>query len=195
MSSNEPEVGDETHAPGIIRPGPDAEGPLDVAADARRKKERAPTLSERHEARVESYIAELRGDKQNLQMEVRSLRTVEIHHLREDVRWLENLISWQSQALTRLQTSYEWAITFNWLSSALVAIGGGIVSLAAFISLQPATQKMVASTGFVGLLIGVGIQLVVSYRGSRVLFRNSGPPSDISRPSPNPQRGSTTAPP
>src|SRR5271170_2700917 len=110
MASTESEAGEGFHAPEVILPGPDSEKPFDLAAGARRKKEKLPSPSERLEARVDSYIAELKRDKVHFQSEVQRLRIYEIHHLRDDVRWLEDFASWQSQTLARLRTSYEWAI-------------------------------------------------------------------------------------
>src|SRR5580698_2165923 len=123
MATAEPEAGGKSGAPDVILPGPDAEKPLDLAAVARRKKEKLPSPSERLEARVDSYIAELKRDKLQYQEEVHRLRVHEIHHIRDDVRWLEDMASEQKQTLARLQTSYEWAISFNWLSFAIIAIG------------------------------------------------------------------------
>ncbi len=93
----------------------------------------------RYEARVDSHIAELKGDKQRLEEEVNRLRIQEIRHLREDARWLEDLASWQSQELVKTRTSYASAIAFSWLSFGLIAIGGGLVSYAAFF--HPDSQK------------------------------------------------------
>ena len=75
----------------------------------------------RYEARVDSHIAELKRDKQRLEEEVHWLRLQEIHHLREDVRWLEDLASWQRQELVKTKTSYESAIAFSWFAFALIA--------------------------------------------------------------------------
>jgi hypothetical protein len=57
MATAESEAGGKSGAPDVILPGPDAEKPLDLAAVARRKKEKLPSPSERLEARVDSYIA------------------------------------------------------------------------------------------------------------------------------------------
>jgi len=192
MPSAESEAGGQIHAPDVILPGPDAEKPLDLAAGAQRKKEKLPSPTERLEARVDSYIAELKGDKLRSQTEVHRLRIHEIHHLRDDVRWLEDLVSWQSQTLARLQTSYEWAIAFSWFSFALIAIGGCVVSYAAFIPSQSSIQQTIATLGFVSLLIGVGVQAMNSYRGTKSLLRNSHPSSGSPRPSPNPHAASGT---
>jgi hypothetical protein len=82
MTAAEQEAGGGPHAPGVIRPGPDATSPVDFAADVRRKKEKLPSATERYEARVDSYIAELKADKQRLETEIRRLHALEIHHLR-----------------------------------------------------------------------------------------------------------------
>jgi hypothetical protein len=186
MSSHESEAGDQPHAPEIIRPGPDAQPPLNVAEDAQQRKEKLPSLGVRLEARIDAHIAELKDDKQILREENHFLRFNEVAHLREDVRWLEGLVLWQREASVRLQTSYEWAIAFNWFSFALIAIGGGLVSLAAFISLKPGTRRIVAILGFTGLSIGVVMQAVISSRGTRALRLNSAPPSDSTRPRASP---------
>ena len=82
MSSSQLEPAGVAPVPDVIRPGPDAEKPLDLGADARRKKEKLPTPTERLEARVDSYIAELKGDKQRIQAEIHQVRVSEIRHLR-----------------------------------------------------------------------------------------------------------------
>jgi hypothetical protein len=192
MASTEEGAGGEPRAPEVIPPGPDAETPLDLAAKARQKREKLPPPSERLEARVDSYIAELKGDKLHFRQEVHRLRIHEIHHLRDDVRWLEDHVSWQGHALTRLQTSYEWAIAFNWFSFALIAIGGCVVSYAAFISPRSSLQQIVATAGFMDLLVGVVVQAMNSYRGTRSLLKLS-PPSTSARPRPNPQSDSAAA--
>lgn len=190
MPSAESEAGGQTPAPDVILPGPDAEKPLDLAAGAQRKKEKLPSPSERLEARVDSYIAELKGDKLRFQTEVHHLRIHEIHHLRDDIRWLEDLASWQSQTLAKLQTSYEWAIAFNWFSLALIAIGGCVVSYAAFIPSPSSIQQTIATLGFVSLLIGVGVQAMNSYRGTKSLLKISNTPAESPRPTPNPHTAS-----
>jgi hypothetical protein len=184
MAAAEPEAGGKSGAPDVILPGP----------DARRKKEKLPSPSERLEARVDSYIAELKRDKLQFQEEVHRLRIYEIHHIRDDVRWLEDLASWQSQTLARLQTSYEWAIAFNWFSFAIIAIGGCIVSYAAFIPSRSAVQQAVATLGFASLVLGVGVQAMNSYRGTKALLKHPTAPSGIPRPRPNPQSSSITSP-
>jgi hypothetical protein len=192
MASTESEAGERFPAPELTLPGPDAERPLDLAAGAQRKKEKLPSPSERLEARVDSYIAELKRDKVHFQTEVHRLRIHEIHHLRDDVRWLEDFVSWQSQTLAKLRTSYEWAIAFNWLSLALIAVGGCVVSYAAFIPSRSDIQQIIATVGFVGLLIGVGVQAMISYQGTKSLLKITGPSSVNPRPSPNPHAPSVT---
>jgi hypothetical protein len=184
MTASEQEAGGEAHAPEMIRPGQDVEKPLDLAIDAQKKRQRPPSLSERLEARVDSYIAELKGDKQQLEAEVRWLRVQEIHHLREDVRWLEDLVSWQSQELARLRTSYRSAIAFNWFSFALVVIGGCVVSYATFV--HPGMQITIATAALVGLFIGVVGQGINSWAGAGY---SAGRPSlpDRARPRPKPR--------
>lgn len=91
-----------------------------------------------------------------------------------------------TESFARLHTSYEWAIAFNWFSFALIAIGGGLVSFAAFISLEPGIQKAAAILGFTGLSIGVVMQAVISNRGTKALRLVSSPPSDSTRPRANP---------
>ena len=90
--------------------------PVDVGVGARLKKEKAPSLTERDEVRVNHQIAELQRDKQQLEKEVRRLRIREIRHLREDVRWLEDRASWQAQELVKIRTLYASAISFSWVS-------------------------------------------------------------------------------
>jgi hypothetical protein len=182
MSSIKPEAGEDPKPPEIIRPGPDAQPPENV----RPPKERPPTPTDRLEARADRHIEELRKDKQRLQDE--------IAHLRADLRWLDGLASWQRQALARLQTSYDNVIAFNWLSFALVVIGGGGVSYAALLPTQLGAQ-MVATGGFAALVIGVVVQGWNSRRGSTVVLKDSAPPSDDSRPRPYPQSHATAAPP
>jgi hypothetical protein len=187
MPSTESEAGGNPQAPDVILPGPDAERPLDLTVGAQRKKEKLPSPSERLEARVDSYIAELKGDKLHFQAEVQRLRIHEIHHLRDDVRWLEDRVSLERQTVAKLRTSYEWAIAFNWLSLALIAIGGCVVSYAAFIPSQSGIQHTIATAGFVSLLIGVGVQAMNSYQGTKSLVRNSDPSTGSPRPSANPR--------
>jgi hypothetical protein len=170
----------------VIRPGPDAEKPLDLTASIRQKREKIPTVTERLEMRVDGYLSELKQDKDRLSREVDRLRGHEIHHLRNDVRWLEERVLHESQALARLQTSYEWAIAFSWFSFALVAIGGGLVSYAAFASPHSATQQIVATMGLTSLVIGVIVQAVNSYRGGRAILSTVTPPTQYDRPSANP---------
>jgi hypothetical protein len=144
--------------------------------------------------RVDSYIAELKRDKLHFQEEVHRLRIHEIHLIRDDVRWLEDLVSEQGQTLARLQTSYEWAIAFNWFSFAIIAIGGGIVSYAAFIPSRTTVQQAVATLGFASLLLGVSVQAMNSYRGTKALLEHPTAPSASPRPRPNPQSNPITSP-
>jgi hypothetical protein len=189
MSSSEKGAAGEQPAPSVIRPGPDAEKPLDLAADARRKKEKLPSPTERLEARVDSYIAELKGDKLRFQAEVRHVRIHEIHHLRDDVRWLEERVSWQERELTKTKTSYASAIAFSWFSLALVAVGGVIVSYATFT--HPDMQLTIATAGLVGLFIGVIVQGVNSALGSWLVVWRATPAPVEMRPRPNPQWAQT----
>ena len=154
IPSAESEGASEPESPPVIRPGPNAEQPLDLAANVRRKRERIPSVSERYEIRVDGYLTELKQDKLFLRKEVDRLRLHEIHHLRNDLRWLEERVLNQTQAFARLQTSYEWAIAFSWFSFALIAVGGGLVSYAAFASSHTATQKTIATSGLIALTIG-----------------------------------------
>ena len=169
----------------MIRPGPDAEKPLDIAVDARRKRGSLPSPTERLEARVDSYIAELKDDKRRFQEEVHHVRIHEIHHLRDDVRWLEEHVSWQDRELVKTKTSYASAIAFNWFSFSLIAIGGAVVSYATFA--HPDTQLTIATAGLVGLFIGVIVQGVNSAVGSWLLIWRAAPPPVQGRPRPNPQ--------
>lgn len=82
MTAAKREVTGGVSAPEVIRPGPDVEKPLNLAADAQEKSRRPPSPTERYEARVDDHIAELKRDKQQLEEEVRRLRVQEIHHLR-----------------------------------------------------------------------------------------------------------------
>lgn len=190
MASIESEASGRLNAPEVTLPGPDAERPLDLAAGAQRKKERLPSPSERLEARVDSYIAELKGDKLHFQTEVQRLRIHGIHHLRDDVRWLEDCVSLERQVVAMLRTSYEWATAFNWLSLALIAIGGCVVSYAAFLPSQSGIQQTIATAGFVNFLIGVGVQAMNSYQGTKSLLRTSDPSTGSPRPSANPRASS-----
>ena len=191
MSSSEQEAGGEPRRPEMIVPQPDAEQPLDIAASAREKRDRPPSLTQRHEARTESYIGELKSDKLRLRNELVRLRYREIHHLRDDIRWLEESRLSQTHTLATLQTSYEWAIAFNWFSFALIAVGGGVVSYAAFVSPQSTTQQVVATLRFCSLLVGVALQAFNSFRGTRSLLRNLPAPAADTRPLANPQPDSS----
>ncbi len=187
MTAAEQEPGDAHPAPEVIRPGLDTKAPRNVANDAQGKKEKPPSITVRYEARVDSHIAELKGDKQRLEEEVNRLRIHEIRHLREDVRWLEDLASWHRQELAKTGTSYASAIAFNWLSLGLIAIGGGLISYAAFF--HPDSQKTIATAGFVGLLIGVVVQGYNSLVGTLLGIGKGSPPEPGTRPRPNPQPG------
>ena len=167
-----------------IRPGRDAETPVDLSAKVRRIKEKQPSPTERYEARVDSYIEELKRDKQRLNEEVGRLRVEEIYHLREDIRFLENLASWYGRELVRVRTLYKSAIAFNLLAFGLVAIGGGAVSYAAFF--HPQAQWTLATAGFVGLLLGVMIQGYNSWSGMSLSKPEADAPATDARPRPNP---------
>jgi hypothetical protein len=186
MSSSESEPSSPPPAPGVIRPGSDAEKPLDLGADVQRKKEKLPSPAERLEARIDSYIAELKIDKDRLQAENHQIRTFEIHHLRVDVRWLEDRLSWHERELVRTRTSYVSAIAFSWFSFALIAIGGAVVSYATFV--RPDAQLTIATAGLVSLFIGVIVQAVNSAIGSSIVVRTNAPPTVESRPLPYPGR-------
>jgi hypothetical protein len=185
MPSSEQGATEKPHAPAVIRPGPDAEKPLDLAAGAREKRAKLPSPSERLESRVDTFIDELKRDKLELQREVQRLRIQDIQHLRTDVRWLEERVISQTQAFARIQTSYEWAISFNWLSFALIAIGGGVVSYAAFVPLKSGART-VATIGLTSLVIGVFVQAINSFRGARSLARVRDLQAASARPNPNP---------
>jgi hypothetical protein len=185
MTAAEQEPGDAPHAPEVIRPGPGAKDPLNVAADAQGKKDKPPSVTVRYEVRVDSYIAELRRDKQRLEEEVQWLRIQEIHHLREDARWLEDLASWQSQELAKTRTSYASAIAFSWFSFALIAVGGCLVSYATFV--HPENQRVIATAALVGLFTGVAVQGFNSLVGTRLFLGKTDPPGAGTRPQPNPQ--------
>src|SRR6202453_4191345 len=129
MPSSEKQAGDKSHAPEEIRPGPDVEEPIDLGVKASEQRARLPTQGVRYEARMDMLLAEYKGDKTSLQAEVTRLRIQEIGHLREDVRWLEENRLGQTEALTKLQTSYESTIAFNLFSFALIVVGGAVVSL------------------------------------------------------------------
>jgi hypothetical protein len=185
MNAAEQEPGDAPHAPEVIRPEWDTKAPRNVAIDAQGKKEKPPSVTVRYEARVDSYIAELKRDKERLEEEVHRLRIQEIQHLREDVRWLEDLASWQSQELVKTRTSYASAIAFSWLSFALIAIGGGLISYATFF--HPDNQKVIATPALVGLFIGVAVQGYNSIVGARLSVGKGTPPESRTRPRPNPR--------
>jgi hypothetical protein len=186
---DEPPVGQ------VIAPPTPLPASIDVEAKVRERDKATPT--DRIEARADLHITELRVVKESLTQEVLNLRYTEIPHLREDLRWLEIRGSSLREALTTLRASYEWAISFNWFSFALVSIGGGLISYASFL---PAPQSLAeidkrttfATVALVILLIGVLIQAFVSYRGTKTLTRlpMTDMPSD--RPSPSPPRGSPT---
>jgi hypothetical protein len=171
--------------PEVIRPGPDVEKPLNVTADAQEMRRRPPSPTERYEARVDRHIADLQRAKQQLEEEIRRLRDQEIHHLREDVRWLEDFNSGQSRELVKTQTCYASAIAFNWLSFALIAIGGCVVSYATFV--HPQAQMTIATAALVGLFIGVAVQAFNSWVGTRLFLGKTEPPGADSRPRPNPR--------
>lgn len=184
MTASEQGAGGEARAPEMIHPGPDVEKPLDLAVDVQKRRQRPPSPSERLESRVDSHIAELKADKQRLREEVHRLRTQEIYHLREDVRWLEDRVDWQSQELTRTRTAYASAVAFSWFSFALVVIGGGVVSYATFV--HPGMQMTIATGALVCLFIGVVVQGINSWVGTGLLRRTSEPPGAGTRPRPNP---------
>ncbi len=176
MTTNESEDRDEAKAARVIRKGPKLEEPLRLTEDALETRRRPPSATERYEARVDSHLAELIRDKQSLQEEV--------HHLREDLRWIEDRGAWQREELARLRTSYALAIGFSWMSFALIAIGGVVVSFATF--LHPASQMTIATAALVGLFIGVGVQGYNSWMGTRLDIGKSQPPATETRPHPNP---------
>jgi hypothetical protein len=186
MPSSEKQAGDKSHAPEEIRPGPDVEEPIDLGVKASEQRARLPTQGVRYEARMDMLLAEYKGDKTSLQAEVTRLRIQEIGHLREDVRWLEENRLGQTEALTKLRTSYESTIAFNLFSFALIVVGGAVVSYAAFVSPQTATQSTVATGGFIGLVIGVLLQAVNSYHGSQTLRHTQPARADDTRPRANP---------
>ncbi|HWE35876.1 MAG TPA: hypothetical protein VG406_04830 [Isosphaeraceae bacterium] len=164
---------------------PDVSPPPDVDVEATARRRPALTAAQRAEVSAEQLITELKADKESLRAElraVRSNRSKEIPHLREDVRWLERRRASLSESLTTLKTSYEWAISFNWFSTAPIAVGGGGVSYAAFL---PAT-KTVANLSFAALLIGVILQAIVSIRGTRTLRNLPTSEEATHRPPPNP---------
>jgi hypothetical protein len=181
---DEPPVGQ------VIAPGTTPVPVLDLAATARKRASSTPT--DRIEARADLHIMELKADKESLLLELRTVRHTEMPHLREDMRWLESRESSLQISLTALLASYEWAVSFNWFSFALVGIGGGFVSYASFLPApqSPAemdTRTTVATLAVAALLIGVIVQAVTSYRGTKTLMglaKNTQPPP---RPSPNPK--------
>jgi hypothetical protein len=184
VDRNEPPLGQ------IIAPGPTSAPSIDVAAKVRKRAELTPT--DRIEARADLHITELKGDKKTLHAELQVVRYSELPHLREDIRWLEGRESSLQNSLTALQTSYGWAISFNWFSFALIAIGGCIVSYAAFLPAPKESdgigmQRFVATLALASLLIGVIVQAIVSYRGTKTLLRLSGVDNRPQRPSPNPK--------
>lgn len=189
MSSHEPEPGGED-SPGSLRPKSDAKPSVNVTKHAKRlREERRPTPTDRIEARADRHILDLQSDRKRLQGEIHRLRTLEIAHLREDLRWLEEHASSRSQAYARLKASFEYAVTFSWFSSALVTLGGAAVSLAAILPLSLGPQRLVAAVGFAGLSVGVAMQGVNSYRGTEVL-RETPSSAFPGRPHPNPDHGS-----
>lgn len=103
------------------------------------------------------------------------------------MRWLEELSSWQRQELVRTKTSYESAIAFSWFAFALIAIGGCVVSYAAFI--HPEMQQLIATVGLVGLFIGVALHIVNARVGKPHILGKADPPGVDTRPRPNPQPG------
>lgn len=184
MGAAEQEAVGVPPVPEILRPEAGAEKLVDLDAGAQRKREKPPSPTERYEARVDSYLAELKRDKQELEEEVRRLRFQEIHHLREDLRWLEDLASWQGQELVKIRTLHASAIAFSWLSFVLVIVGGGVVSYAAL--LHPAWQFTIATLGFVGLVIGVAVQGINLLVGEHLARGKTEPPGADARPRPNP---------
>ena len=123
--------------------------------------------------RVDQHIKELQQSKRKLGEELDRVRYEELTHLRNDQRWLENRLSATRSASDNLRTSYDWVIGFNWFSFALIAIGVGLVSFAAFLpdslpGIGP--PKLVAAFAFAALVIGVIVQAMISFRGSRAIF-------------------------
>jgi hypothetical protein len=177
---NEPQSGQLIAPVGIPPP------PIDVGSKARERARATPT--DRIEARADLQISELKGDKESLRSELRVVRYTEIPHLRDDVRWLEDRISSLRDELNILRTSYGWAISFSWFSFALVAIGGGLVSYASFLMDMRTT---VATLAMVALLIGVLIQAVVSYLGTRTLIKLPRVGNTPERPLPCPPESQT----
>ena len=172
----------------IISPGPSSEHVFNVEAAIEKQPKLTPW--DRSDARANQLIKELKDDKESLQNELHTVRYSEIHHLRDDVRWLESRETSLLNALTLLRTSYDWAISFNWYSVGLITIGGCFVSFAAFL---PAPQ-FVATFALAALLIGVIMQAIVSYRGTRSLMENPATSAQNQRPSPNPLRSKDTSP-
>ncbi len=178
-------------APGQVIVTTTTPAPSIDVVDAVRKRA-APSPTDRIEARADLHITELKADKERLSAELQVVRSVEISHLREDARWLEARETALLNALATLQTSYEWAISFNWFSFALIAIGGCVVSYAAFLP-PPRTpdqigiQKIVATSALVLLLVGVIVQAFVSYRGQKALTSLAKIAEPLRRPAPNPR--------
>lgn len=169
MSSSETESKPTPLAPAVIKPGPDAQPPLDLAEDAARRKQK-PSPTDRLEARADKHIDELQADKQRLQEEIKRLQTEVIVEFARTNESLRATLSQQSDYLARLETSYSWATRFNILSFICVTVGGVIVSYAAFIA--PGSllgQKLVADLGLGSLILGGLLQAVVSYYGSKSL--------------------------
>ena len=174
----------------IIAPGPTPAESINVAEKARKKAEVTPT--DRIEARADRHITDLKTSHATLYAELQIVRYTELPHLRDDVRWLEERESSLMNALTLLKASYEWAISFNWFSFALIAIGGCVVSYAAFFPAQNSPggfdiQKMVATFAFASLLIGVIVQGYLSHRGRKTLMGMAEIAAPSKRPSPSPK--------
>jgi hypothetical protein len=181
---------DEPRIGQVIAPTTSPTPSINVEATARKRAELTPT--DRIEARADLLIAELKADKASLHAELQVVRYSDIPHLREDLRWMEGRESSLQNELATLKTSYEWAVSFNWFSFALVAIGGGFVSYASFLPVPQSSTEMdsrttVATLAVAALLIGVIVQALISYRGTRTLMGLAKVDKPPQRPAPNPK--------
>ena len=174
-SSDEPTRVEPLSAPAVINPGPDAQPPLNLVDDANRRKQKAPTPTDRLEARADRHIEELRDSNKRLEEEIGRLRSEEVPRLRSRIDEAESKLAQQYAAMARLETSYEWAISFDWFSFALVGIGGALISYASFVDAwRVFDKKLVADVGLTSLVIGMGLKAWASPRAE-----NSAPRTEV----------------
>jgi hypothetical protein len=184
MAAEKPE--DDPPIGEVITPSPSTEPALDVGALIQAAMEKVVTSikplkttpSSERAAIAEQYSAGLLDDKTRLLAEVRSLRYVEMAHLRDEIRWLDDRAARLQNELTDLKSDYSWAVAFHWFSFALVTLGSAGVSYASFLP-PPQTpadmdlRSSVSLLSFFGLLIGILIQAYLAFKGKKTLSKSS----------------------